>query len=53
MEAVSKVPVNCPEKSLALDEHLQPMEGMESKMGSVPKVIPVLAIHLLNPVLGL
>jgi serine/threonine protein kinase len=26
------------------------MAGMESKMGTVPKVIPVRAIHLLNPV---
>ena len=50
MEAVSKVPVNYLQKPLALDEQLQPMAGMESKMGTVPKVIPVRAIHLLNPV---
>jgi serine/threonine protein kinase len=50
VEAISKLPVNKRPPPLALDEPLQPMAGMESKMGTVPKVIPVRAIHLLNPV---
>ncbi len=54
MEAISKLPVYNPNKRpspLALDEQLQPRAGMESQMGTVPKVIPVRrAIHLLNPV---
>jgi hypothetical protein len=53
VNAIFKLPVYSPQKRaspLALNEQLQPMAGMESKTGTVPKVIPVRAIHLLNPV---